>query len=80
MAGLPADPLDSSYDLLTRLGRARPRRNALEFTKRLYEAGIARPFEPGQVDTTWQPAPAARAAQERVIAEIRALWRARQGS
>lgn len=79
MAGLPADPLDSSYDLLTRLGRARPRRNALEFTKRLYEAGIARPFEPGQVDTTWQPAPAARAAQERVVDEIRALWRARQG-
>jgi mitochondrial fission protein ELM1 len=80
MAGLPADPLDSFYDLLTRMGRARPRRNALEFNKRVYEAGIARPFDPGRVDTTWQPAPAARAAQDCVIAEIRALWRARQGS
>ena len=79
MAGLPADPLDSFYDLLTRLGRARPRRNALEFTKRVYQAGIARPFDPGQTDTTWQPAPAARAAPERGIAEIRALWQARQG-
>lgn len=79
MADEPADPLDAFYDLLTRLGRARPRRNALEFTKRVYEAGIARPFDPGKVDTTWQPAPAARAAQQRVIEEIRALWRARQG-
>ena len=79
IAGLPADPLDSFYDLLTRMGRARPRRNALEFTKRVYEAGIARPFDPGRIDPTWKPAPAARAAQERVVAEIRALWRARQG-
>ena len=80
MDGKAADPLDSFYDLLTRMGRARPRRNALEFTKRIYAAGIARPFDPGRIDTTWQPAPAARAAQEQVIGEIRALWRARQGS
>jgi len=78
MAGLPADPLDGFYDLLTRLGRARPRRNALEFTRRLYEAGIARPFDPARADTTWQPEPAARAAQQRVVAEIQALWQARQ--
>jgi uncharacterized protein len=79
MGGKAADPLDSFYDLLTRMGRARPRRNALEFTKRIYQAGIARPFDPGQANTTWQPAPAARAAQRRVIEEIRALWRTRQG-
>lgn len=78
MAGRPADPLDRFYDLLTRLGRARPRRNALEFTRRLYEAGIARPFDPDKVDPAWKPAPAARAAREQVVAEIRALWRTRQ--
>lgn len=79
MAGQPADPLDSFYDLLTRMGRARPRRNALEFTKRVYDAGIARPFDPAGFDPTWKPAPAASAAQQRVVDEIRALWRARQG-
>ncbi len=78
MAGRPADPLDSFYDLLTRLGRARPRRNALEFTKRIYEAGIGRPFDPARIDPTWKPAPAARAAQQRVVEEIRALWKARE--
>jgi len=79
MAGRPADPLDRFYDLLTRLGRARPRRNALEFTRRIYEAGIARPFDADRIDLDWRPASAARAAQQRVIEEIRALWRARQG-
>lgn len=78
MAGLAADPLDRFYDRLTRLGRARPRRNAMEFTRRLYEAGIARPFDPGNVDLAWRPRPAAQEAQRRVVEEIRALWRARR--
>src|SRR5690606_24257737 len=34
MAGLAPDPLDRFYDRLTLAGRARPRRNALEFTRR----------------------------------------------
>ncbi len=79
MAGRPADALDRFYDRLTLAGKARPRRNALEFTRRLYEAGIARPFDPAQVDLGWRPAPAAREAQQRVIAEIHALWRDRSG-
>lgn len=79
MAGRPADALDRFYDRLTLAGKARPRRNALEFTRRLYEAGIARPFDPDRVDLGWRPAPAAREAQQRVIAEIRALWRDRSG-
>lgn len=78
MAGRAADPLDRFYDLLTRLGRARPRRNALEFTRRLYRAGIARPFDPAAFDPAWRPASAARDAQQQVVAEIRALWRARR--
>jgi mitochondrial fission protein ELM1 len=77
MAGLSPDPLDRFYDRLTRLGRARPRRNALEFTRRLYEAGIARPFSADQIDLAWRPPPAAQEAQRRVVEEIRALWRAR---
>ncbi len=79
MAGLAADPLDRFYDRLTLSGKARPRRNALEFTRRLYEAGIARPFDPDRVDLGWKPALAARAAQQRVIAEIQALWHGRRG-
>lgn len=78
MANLAPDPLDRFYDRLTLAGRARPRRNALEFTRRLYESGIARRFDPMQVDLTWRPQAAAREAQRRVIAEIRALWRARR--
>lgn len=79
MAGSPADLLDRFYDRLTRLGRARPRRNALEFTRRLYQAGIARPFDPDAVDPDWRPQQAARDAQQRVVEEIRALWRAKTG-
>ncbi len=79
MAGLAPDPLDRFYDSLTLAGKARPRRNALEFTRRLYESGIARPFDPDRVDLTWRPKPAAREAQQRVVAEIRALWQTRQG-
>jgi hypothetical protein len=77
MAGLPADPLDLFYDMLTRMGRARPRRNVLSLTQKLYQSGIARPFQP-DADLAWHPAPVARAAQDRLIAEIRELWRARQ--
>jgi hypothetical protein len=77
MKGLPADPLDRFYDMLTRMGRARPRRNVLGLTQKLYHAGIARPFS-ADADLAWHPAPVARAAQDQLIAEIRALWRARQ--
>ena len=77
MAGLPADPLDQFYDMLTRMGRARPRRNVLGLTQKLYQAGIARPFH-RDADLSWRPAPVARAAQDQLIAEIRALLRARQ--
>jgi mitochondrial fission protein ELM1 len=77
MAGLPVDPLDQFYDTLTRMGRARPRRNVLGLTQKLYQAGIARPFRP-DADLAWRPTPIAREMQERLIAEIRALWRERQ--
>lgn len=80
MAGLPADPLDRFYDMLTRMGRARPRRNVLGLTRKLYQAGIARPFDPAGADIAWRPAAVAREGQERLVAEIKALWRARQGS
>lgn len=78
MASLAADPLDRFYDRLTLAGKARPRRNALEFLRRLYESGIARPLEDGAPDLAWRPLRAAHAAQEAVVAEIRALWAARR--
>ena len=80
MAGLPADPLDRFYDMLTRMGRARPRRNVLGFTQKLYQAGIARPFDAETADIGWRPAAIARKTQDRLVAEIRALWQACQAS
>lgn len=77
MAGLPADPLDRFYDMLTRMGRARPRRNVLGLTQKLYQAGIARPFSP-DADLAWKPAAVTRESQERLVAEIKALWAARR--
>ncbi|MEZ5829933.1 MAG: ELM1/GtrOC1 family putative glycosyltransferase [Dongiaceae bacterium] len=78
MAGLSADPLDRFYDRLTRQGRARPRRNVLGLTQKLYQAGIARPFDPATADLSWRPAAVARQSQDRLVEEIRALWRQRQ--
>jgi mitochondrial fission protein ELM1 len=77
MAGLSADPLDRFYDMLTRMGRARPRRNVLGLTQKLYQAGIARPFGPN-ADLTWKPAAVTRESQDRLVAEIKALWAARR--
>jgi len=77
MKGFPADPLDRFYDMLTRQGRARPRRNVLGLTQKLYQAGIARPFTP-DADLSWRPAAVARQGQEQLVAEIRALWQARR--
>jgi hypothetical protein len=80
MAGLPADPLDRFYDMLTRRGRARPRRNVLGLTQGLYQAGIARPFDPNAADLSWRPASVTRQAQDRLVAEIKALWRAKSAA
>lgn len=77
MAGLPADPLDRFYDMLTRMGRARPRRNVLGLTQKLYQAGIARRFDAESSDIGWRPAAIARQAQDQLVAEIKALWQAR---
>ncbi len=77
MAGLPADPLDRFYDMLTRMGRARPRRNVLGLTQNLYQAGIARPFHP-DADLAWKPAAVTRETQEHLVAEIKTLWAARR--
>jgi mitochondrial fission protein ELM1 len=79
MAGLSADPLDRFYDMLTRMGRARPRRNVLGLTQKLYQAGIARPFTP-DVDLAWKPEAVTRESQDRLVAEIRALWAARRSA
>jgi mitochondrial fission protein ELM1 len=79
MAGLPADPLDRFYDMLTRMGRARPRRNVLGLTQKLYQAGIARPFSP-DADVAWKPAAVTRESQDRLVAEIKALWAARRSA
>jgi uncharacterized protein len=79
MASSPADPLDRFYDMLTRMGHARPRRNVLGLTQKLYQAGIARPFSP-DADLTWKPAAVTRESQERLVAEIRSLWAARRSS
>jgi mitochondrial fission protein ELM1 len=80
MEGRPADPLDRFYDMLTRMGRARPRRNVLGLTQKLYQAGIARPFDAQASGIDWRPVPIARQAQDKVVAEIKALWRTRQAS
>jgi uncharacterized protein len=79
MAGLPADPLDRFYDMLTRMGRARPRRNVLGLTQKLYQAGIARPFSP-DADLAWTPAAVTRESRDRLVAEIKALWAARRSA
>jgi mitochondrial fission protein ELM1 len=79
MSGLAADPLDRFYDRLTRAGKARPRRNQLEFARRIYADGIARRFDPAGLDPAWRPTPAAKAAQDRIIEEIQTLWRRRAG-
>jgi hypothetical protein len=78
MAGLRADPLDRFYDMLTRMGRARPRRNVLGLTQKLYQAGIARPFDPAAGDLSWKPAAMARESRDRLVAEIKELWAARR--
>jgi len=78
LEGSPADPLDRFYDMLTRLGRARPRRNVLGLNQKLYQAGIARPFDPETASLDWRPASITRTSQDRLVAEIKALWRARQ--
>lgn len=80
MAGQPADPLDQFYDMLTRMGRARPRRNVLGLLQKLYDARIARPFRPDQADLAWRPAPVARDDRDRLVAEIKGLWAARQAA
>ena len=80
MEGLAADPLDRFYDMLTRMGRARPRRNVLGLTQKLYQAGIARPFDPNAADLAWRPASITRQSQDRLVAEIKALWQRRQGA
>ena len=77
MAGLSADPLDRFYDMLTRMGRARPRRNVLGLTQKLYQAGIARPFSP-DADLAWKPAAVTRESRDRLVTEIKALWAARR--
>lgn len=74
MHGLPADPLDRFYDMLTRMGRARPRRNVPGLTQRVYQAGIARPFDPEAADILWRPAAIARQAQDHLVAEIKKMW------
>ncbi|HKP22714.1 MAG TPA: ELM1/GtrOC1 family putative glycosyltransferase [Dongiaceae bacterium] len=79
MAGLPADPLDRFYDMLTRMGRARPRRNVLGLTQKLYQASIARPFSP-DADLAWKPAAVTRESQDRLVAEIKSLWAARRSA
>lgn len=79
MAGLPADPLDRFYDMLTRMGRARPRRNVLGLTQKLYQAGIARPFSPA-AELAWKTAAVTRESQDRLVAEIKALWAARRSA
>lgn len=77
MAGRPADPLDRFYDMLTRNGQARPRRNARSLVLKLYQAGIGRPFNPATSDLGWRPAPVARQSQDNLVAEIKSLWQAR---
>lgn len=80
MAGLAADPLDQFYDMLTRMGRARPRRNVLGLTQKLYQAGIAKSFDASAADLGWKPVPVAQQSQDRLVAEIRDLWRQRRES
>ncbi|WP_119305025.1 ELM1/GtrOC1 family putative glycosyltransferase [Dongia deserti] len=80
MGGRPADPLDRFYDMLTRMGRARPRRNVLGLNQKLYQSGIARPFDPQTADISWRPAAVARQIQDQLVAEIKTLWRERQSS
>ena len=42
LADMDSDLIDFLYDGLTRLGKARPRRNALAFNRQLYRVGLAR--------------------------------------
>lgn len=44
IAGVAPDLTDKVYDLLTRIGHARPRRSIDVFDRQLYQAGLARPL------------------------------------
>ena len=44
LAGFKKDIVDMFYDSLTRLGKARPRRNTTTFNRMLYQMGAARPL------------------------------------
>lgn len=44
LAGMSPDLIDVLYDMLTRLGKARPRRNTAAFNRTLYQMGLARPL------------------------------------
>jgi mitochondrial fission protein ELM1 len=44
LAGIAPDLIDVLYDALTRLGKARPRRNTAAFNQKLYQLGLARPL------------------------------------
>ncbi len=73
-AGLEADLGDRLYDLWTRRGKARPRRDIGRLSKRLVENGIAVPL-----GCETPPAPGSGAADElaAVLTRIRSLWQAR---
>jgi mitochondrial fission protein ELM1 len=81
-AGLDADLGDRLYDLWTRRGKARPRRDIGKLSKRLVETGIAVPLgsEPLGSETPPLAEPGADHEVAAVLARIRALWQTRSRS
>jgi len=72
LAGLRSDVVDTAYDALTRLGRARPRRSVDAFDRQLYKAGLARPLLPVRDEARgWAPRRLPKEERDMVVAKIR---------
>ena len=83
VAGLEPDLTDRFYDALTRIGRARPRRNSAVFDRQLYQAGLARPLgriEDGATGRAWNPRRVPKEERDMVVAKIRDQYAAKQAT
>lgn len=78
-AGLHADFIDSLYDMLTRFGKARPRRNTVAFCRRLYQMGLARPLGSGRgAPDGWTSRRITEEERNMVLGRIREIYELRR--
>jgi len=81
VAGVTPDLADRIYDVMTRFGHARPRRNIDAFERRLYQEGLARPL--GRIEDmvrerVWSPRRVPKEERDMVVAKIRDQFAAKR--